>query len=114
MKKGMYVRMIKLGATRFGIAACPAPLYTPGVWGDLFSLPVAYWLEGYLTCDLVKSAFIQMDRYVRNGVVARGTFNSSRICIIRGAEIETCNSIYRVLKVPPLEIETGASGNCPR
>jgi hypothetical protein len=104
MKKGSYVRLIKLRSTPSGIVACPMPLYAPGAWDEVMSLPIHYWMEGYLLGDLVKRNQILVNRYVRNGVIARGFFTSSRICSVKADEVETYNSIYRVMKVPPLVV----------
>ena len=46
--------------------------------------------------DLIYRGYIQLDRRIRNRVIARGIFTSSRICRIAGDEVHTHNSIYRV------------------
>jgi hypothetical protein len=104
MKKGNYVRLIKLRSTPSGVVACPMPLYAPGAWDGVMSLPIHYWMEGYLLCDLVKRNQILINRYVRNGVIARGFVQTTRICSVKEDEVETYNSIYRVMKVPPLVV----------
>jgi hypothetical protein len=103
VKKGEYVRLQKLGALVNGLPACPLPLYEPGAYEGLLSLPVTYWMEGYLQKDLQKLDRIYLDRRVRFGVVAEGEFVSSPITVIHGDLVSTFNSLWQVRRVPPLE-----------
>ena len=48
------------------------PLYFPGAWAGHLSLPVHYWLEGYLLRDVAPGDVIDLDRRVRQGVHIRG------------------------------------------
>ena len=94
--KGAYVCITKLCAEPGGVPACPWPLY-PGLGQDgILSLPIGYEMEGFLLEDLIYRGYIQLDRRIRNRVIARGIFTSSRICRIAGDEVHTHNSIYRV------------------
>lgn len=119
MKKGAPVRITKLRATPGGVPACPWPLY-PGLGRDgILSLPVAYWMEGFLLADIVTRGFILLDRRRRNHVVARGIFTSSRIWRIAGDEVTTNNSVYRVtvIEVPEATIakeESAGTNNSRR
>jgi hypothetical protein len=101
LKKGSYVRITKLRAYPGGAPACPRPIYSPGAWSNILSLPVAYWMEGYLLVDVVERDFIRLDRRVRDGVVVRGIFTSTKICAIDDDEVATYNSVYRLELVTP-------------
>ncbi len=104
MKRGVYVRLEKLGATLYGAPPCPMPLYSPGQtnFEPLLSMPTGWWMEGYLLNDLRKGWRIRLDRRVRQGVVARGAFQSSRIIGVVGDRIVTLNSVWVVRRVPEL------------
>jgi hypothetical protein len=101
LKKGAYVRLTKLRAVPGGMPACPRPIYTPGAWSNILSLPILYWMEGVLLADIVKRDFIRLHRCVRDGVVARGIFSSTPICAVSDSEVTTYNSIYLVELVTP-------------
>lgn len=109
MKRGDYVRICKIGSAPGGIPACPMPLYSPGAWAGVLSLPYHYYMDGYLAADIVKADRIRLDRYVRHGVVARGFFTSSPICVIRGNEVQTYNSTWLVSRVPALRLPLPAT-----
>jgi hypothetical protein len=115
MKRGCYVRIEKLRATPYGLPACPLPLYFPGAWAGHLSLPVDYWLEGYLLRDVAPGDVIDLDRRVRHGLAVRGRFVSSRICSCSNAEIATVNSVYIVREIPPppADVETAPKRACP-
>jgi hypothetical protein len=101
LKEGAYVRLTKLRAAPGGMPACPRPIYTPGAWTNILSLPILYWMEGILVADVVKRDLIRLDRRVRDGVIARGVFSSTPICAINGNEVTTYNSIYLVELTTP-------------
>jgi len=101
LKKGCYVRLKKLRAAPGGAPACPWPIYAPSLWDDVLSLPVGYEMEGFLLDDLVQRAYIQLDRRIRNQVVRRGIFTSTRILRIADGELTTYNSVYEVTAVEP-------------
>ena len=79
--------------------ACPRPIYSPGLWKDILSLPTGYWMEGVLIADVIERGAIQLDRRVRDGVMVRGIFRSTRICSIDGSEVTTYNSVYLIEEV---------------
>ncbi len=58
-------------------------------------------MEGFLLDDLVERGYIQMDRRIRNQVVRRGIFTSTRIVRIAGGELTTYNSVYEITVVEP-------------
>ena len=101
LKKGAYVRVTKLRAAQGGMPACPRPIYSPGLWKDILSLPTGYWMEGVLIADVIERGAIQLDRRVRDGVVVRGIFRSTRICSIEDSEVTTYNSVYLIEEVTP-------------
>lgn len=101
---GSFVKITKL-------SACPNPVSETSEWDDYVigeenvrSLPVQYFMRGFLT-DIVRvGGFIQLDRTERNGVIAEGEFTSTLIMKINGALalVETFNSIYRIERsLPP-------------
>jgi hypothetical protein len=84
-----------------GAPACPRPIYSPGAWSNILSLPVAYWMEGLLLADIVKRDCIRLDRRVRDGVVVRDVFTSTKICAVNEDEVTTYNSVYRLELMTP-------------
>jgi hypothetical protein len=103
MKEGDYVRLEKIGSTPNGLPACPMSWYSPGAFTGFLSLPERYWIEGVLEENPRIGGRILLSRYVRFGVASRGCFRSSLICSIQGDRITTFNSVWRVLRVPPLD-----------
>ena len=101
LKKGAYVRVTKLRATEGGMPACPRPLYSPGAWHNVLSLPIGYWMEGTLLADVVKLGAILLRRRFRDGVDAQGIFRSTQICTVVDKEIMTYNSVYLIEEVTP-------------
>jgi hypothetical protein len=101
LKKGAYVRVTKLRAAEGGMPACPRPIYSPGLWKDILSLPTGYWMEGVLLADVVKHGAILLRRQVRDGVKAMGVFRSTRVCSIEESEVTTYNSVYLIEEVTP-------------
>ena len=101
LKKGAYIRITKMRANPGGAPACPRPIYSPGLWSNILSLPLAYWMEGFLLANVVKRDFIRLDRRVRDGVAVRGIFTSTRICSVNDDEVATYNSVYRIELVTP-------------
>jgi hypothetical protein len=81
--------------------ACPRPIYSPGLWKNILSLPINYWMEGILLADVIKHGAIRLDRHVRDGIVVKGIFESTRICSIGQTEMATYNSVYRLEIVTP-------------
>ena len=101
LKKDAYIRLTKMRASPGGASACPRPIYSPGAWSNILSLPVAYRMEGFLLVDVVKRDCIRLDRRVRDGVVVRGVFTSTKICSVIEDEVTTYNSVYRLELVTP-------------
>ena len=58
-------------------------------------------MEGVLLVDVVKRDCVRLDRRVRDGVVGRGVFTSTKICAVNEDEVTTYNSVYRVELVTP-------------
>jgi hypothetical protein len=101
LKKGSYIRITKMRASLGGAPACPRPIYSPGAWNNILSLPVAYWMEGFLLDDVMKRDFIRLDRRVRDGKVVRGIFTSTKVCAVTEDEVTTFNSVYRLELATP-------------
>jgi hypothetical protein len=60
-------------------------------------------MDGVLLRDLRPKGIILLMRYVRNGVVERGLFQSSPIRRVYRELVETQNSIWKVASVPRLK-----------
>lgn len=103
MKAGDYVRIQKLGATLHGLPPCPLPYYFPGAYKGFLSLPVSYWMEGWLKTDLQVRGRIHLDRRVRQGIICQGEFSSSHIVALKGDLIITHNSVWQLRRVPALQ-----------
>ncbi len=60
------------------------------------SLPVGYWLEGYLLAPVSVGDPIVVFRTSRNGTDACGLFTSSVVKHVAAERVETANSVYRI------------------
>lgn len=93
--------MMKVRVTKFDIAE--QPHVQSGTWdthvaghANAKSLPVGYWLEGYLLAPVSVGFPIVVFRTTRNGIDACGLFESSAVKHVAGDRVETANSVYRV------------------
>jgi len=82
-------------------AECPtadATLYIPGALNanGTVSPPVDYEVEGDILYPIEIGKPVIMDRQIRNGVVARGIFQTSKIVKIEENLLYTCNSVYKL------------------
>jgi hypothetical protein len=57
-----------------------------------------YWVIGEIIKKPEVGGFLVMDRWVRNGVLARGRFVTSEITSITEDGFETMNSVYKLEK----------------
>jgi len=78
-----------------------------------YSPCVDYWVVG----EILKGPFIGcslvMDRWVRNGILTRGTFSTSRITSLTEDGFKTMNSVYKLEEVDEetiLELTSGQVG----
>ena len=98
MKKGQYVKLNKLDEAVE--AKCKAAHWNSHQHGkdngDVTSLPVGYWVEGFLLDDINEGSPITLNRRIRNGIVVSGMFSSSPVKIIDGNVVMTDNSKYVV------------------
>jgi hypothetical protein len=95
-----WIRLTKIAAT-----SCPhTPSASPEnyLYGseNLLSPPIDYWLEGFLFAPPKVGETLKVDRRIRNGVVARGFFESSPITAVDGNRVTTMNSIYFIEEKP--------------
>ena len=102
MKRGDYIRLSKIGRAPGGTEPCPIQYYDSGIFDGIMSLPIDHVMDGFLLESLRPKGVILLLRVVRNGVVRRGLYRSSTIRRIYDDLIETQNSIWRAVKVPPL------------
>ena len=73
---------------------------------DGYSLPIDYWVEGWIKDDPPKvGERLMMTRHIRNGVEAFGVFITSPIMFVSedGMTFHTKNSIYEIKPVKALE-----------
>jgi len=104
MWRNSYVRCSKVDVVKE--AKCPTPHpddYRYGESNRNMSVPVDYWVTGYLVTEPKVGDGICIQRDSRNGVKTYGTFKTSRI---KGVEkmndhklkVETNNSVYLLEK----------------
>ena len=94
MKK---VKITKLGAVENPVY--PTPNYNEYKQGEdngNVSLPVEYWLEGYLLNEPTVGSSVLVQRTSRNGVNCVGSFFTSKVTKITDTGFETQNSVYQV------------------
>lgn len=91
------------------VATAPMPDKPPGdpciyAMGQLnpgISLPIDYWMEGWLQIPITLGGRVLLHRRVRNGVEQTGIFISSPIIAIHNErEFSTANSKYHWHPVP--------------
>lgn len=97
-----FVRLTKL-------SAADSPAYESGDWSSYAigsansgrSLPVAYYLEGWLVSDVTVGRPVEILRRARNGVKRLGVFISSDVtAILPDNRFSTLNSIYSMTVIP--------------
>lgn len=104
--KGQYIRLAKMGATENPKA--PTPLWDDYEHGERnlgSSIPLSYWVEGYLVTDVEPGKCIVIDRKIRNGERIDGAFQTSLIASVTpvangSLRLETQNSVYILSKAP--------------
>lgn len=69
--------------------------YIPGSINPGVSLPVDYWIIGWLLRPPTVGEVVIVLRIIRNGVVFPGQLTTTPIMAVRGDEFHTMNSIYR-------------------
>ena len=70
--------------------------YIAGEDNGPVSLPVEYWIEGYLMNEPKVGTSVLVNRTSRNGVDCAGIFTTSQVTKILPDGFETLNSIYKV------------------
>lgn len=95
MKK--YVRLTKIKASENPEYATPHwNSYKHGVINKATSIPVDYWVEGYLVEPIKVGEYAVIERVIRNGERVSGFMTTSRILEVNGDIFETLNSIYKI------------------
>lgn len=100
MLKGKKIKLTKVGVAN-------SPFFSTMKWKDYQlgssnntgSLPIDYWLEGYLITDPVIGLSLVIDRTSRNGIDERGITRTSRLQKLKKESeyiyrLETDNSVY--------------------
>jgi hypothetical protein len=92
-----YVRLTKIKASENPEYATPHwNAYKHGFLNKATSIPVDYWVEGYLIKPIKVGEYAAIDRRIRNGEEVSGFMTTSRILEINGDIFETLNSIYKI------------------
>lgn len=74
--------------------------YSYGDRSESQSLPIGYWLDGWLLKQPVVGESVRVLRFSRNGLVFPGYFSSAVVTEIRGeCEFCTMNSVYRLTTI---------------
>lgn len=97
MNNEKYIRLTKLQPV--ADPEVPTPTfeeYEVGQINDNVSIPVDYWIEGWLITEPVLGGYLLVDRKIRNGVVIGGIFQTSMITQITEDGFKTLNSIYKL------------------
>lgn len=92
-----HVRLTKIKASEN--PEFPTPYwnaYKHGVVNKKTSIPIDYWVEGYLVDPIKVGESAVINRTVRNGEKAYGLMCTSKILEINGDIFETLNSIYKI------------------
>lgn len=99
-----YVHLCKVGAvekTDYG-PGDPATYPVGTCDATDLSLPIGYFLEGWLLGPLVVGRRVEVLRLARNGVPGLGVFTSSVVVEIEPNGFRTRNSLYTMTVVPAL------------
>ncbi len=92
----------KVKLTKFAVSNNPLvptpPMegYVCGADNGDVSLPIDYWVEGYLMDDIKVGDSIKLNRTCRNGINIPGMMLTSIVTKIEGDIIETNNSKYKL------------------
>jgi hypothetical protein len=70
--------------------------YKHGVVNKDTSIPIDYWVEGYLINLLKIGESALIERTIRNGEKVYGFMSTSKIIKINGDVFETLNSFYKI------------------
>jgi hypothetical protein len=70
--------------------------YEKGEYNPNVSLPIEYWLEGYLKQEPTIGKSVLVDRTSRNGIEVAGVFASSTVTELTDNGFKTLNSIYKL------------------
>lgn len=97
MKARSYVKISKISASKDPEYLSPTlDVYEAGKDNGDVSLPVEYWLEGYLMEEPTVGKSVVVQREIRCGIKAGGIFRSSPVVQITEDGFETLNSIYKL------------------
>jgi hypothetical protein len=92
-----YVRLTKIKASENPEYETPHwNAYKHGVVNKGTSIPVDYWVEGYLIRPIKVGEYAAIDRRIRNGEEVSGFMTTSQILEINGDIFQTLNSIYKI------------------
>ncbi len=102
--KNEYVRFQKMGS----VSDPEAPTidwlgYKEGEEHPGYSIPIDYWVEGYLRTEPSPGNSIIIERKIRNGIEINGVLQTSSVSLITpiaqgSLRVETKNSVYILSK----------------
>lgn len=97
-----YVRLQKVAAAPLANNPPGDPhTYAMGQFNPGISLPIDYWMEGWLQLPITLGGYVLLHRRVRNGIEQPGIYISSQIIAIHNErEFTTANSKYHWHPVP--------------
>lgn len=70
--------------------------YKQGMLNEATSIPIDYWVMGYLIKPIKVGESILLERTIRNGEKISGFMSTSKVIEINGDIFETLNSIYKI------------------
>jgi len=92
MKK---IKLSKVSAVKQPVVPTPdSKDYIFGTINDNVSLPLDYWVEGYLMNEVVLGQAVLVNRTNRNGVECSGVLQTSEVTKITKKGFNTQNSVY--------------------
>src|SRR5258708_5825140 len=99
-----YVRIRKTGVvTNAQFNPGHPESYPFGLADETHSLPLDYWLEGWLVRPLAVGKQVLVLRYIRDRIICPGRFVSTPVVAIHNDhEFSTLNSVYQWKEIPLL------------
>ena len=103
MKRRSYVKITKLSASEDPVCQTPSEHeYQTLKDQAIISLPVDYWVEGYLLQEPEVDKPVVVEREIRNGIKVSGLFTTSLVVEVLEDGFKTLNSVYKLkyIRIP--------------
>jgi hypothetical protein len=95
MKK--LIRLRKIDAVKYAAYRTPSKKeYNYGNYNEGISLPIDYWVEGYLLAEPTVGKTVVVDRVSRNGEKVSGMMVTSTVTEVFEGGFKTLNSVYKI------------------